>query len=86
MIRESDKTYKLTRAFTIENRGEALKIGKTINWGIAHYLPMINDYGMSVRMWSPGGYDFSISITDFVTLILPHANFTENCVILKSLL
>ena len=26
-------------------------------------------------MWSPGGYDFSTSITDFVTFILPHAKF-----------
>ena len=32
-------------------------------------------YGTSVRMWSPGGYDFSTSITDFVILILPHAKF-----------
>jgi len=26
-------------------------------------------------MWSRGGYDFSSGITDFVTLIISHANF-----------
>ena len=26
-------------------------------------------------MWSPGGYDFSTSITDFDTFILSHAKF-----------
>ena len=29
-------------------------------------------------MWSPGGYDFSTSITDFVTFILSHAKFPIN--------
>ena len=29
----------------------------------------------SDKMWSPGGYDFSSSITDFVTLIISHAIF-----------
>ncbi len=34
-----------------------------------------NKYGSSAKMWSPGGYDFSSSITDFVTLIISHAIF-----------
>jgi hypothetical protein len=42
--------------------------------------------GTTAKMWSPGGYDFSRSITDFVTLIISHAIFFVNCVILILLL
>jgi hypothetical protein len=31
--------------------------------------------GTTDKMWSPGGEDFSTSITDFVTLIISHAIF-----------
>ena len=41
--------------------------------------------GTTDKMWSPGGEDFSISITDFVTFIISHAIFFLNFGILKSL-
>ena len=37
---------------------------------MATMVPLGKNQEKTLRMWSPGGYDFSCSITDFVTFIM----------------